>query len=568
VRVSDYLVSFFDARGIHTVFGYPGGMVTYLMDSLYKHPRIQNCLLYHEQGVSFAACGYGQLSGEPTVAYATSGPGATNMVTGIANAWFDSIPVVFITGQVNTYESKTTEQIRQKGFQETNILDIVRSITKYAVQVTDATQIRYELEKAFHISVEGRKGPTLLDLPMNVLRADVDPEMLARYQPEASSVDNAATASSQLLSLLQEATRPCLLLGNGAHNAPREWLADIIRRFDLPFVTSMPAVDFGSLVPENYYGFIGAYGNRVANQILEKCTLLISMGSRLDMRQTGFDKKLFATHAKILRIDVDCGELENHVHEDEVCHCCDIKDVTQHMIALSSVLFEHHLWKQECLQIRQLLQGVDIMLEPNRIIAHFSTLVPEEAIITTDVGQNQVWVAQSFRTQPGQRILFSSGHGAMGYSLPAAIGAYYAAHMPVIAFCGDGGMQMNIQELQVLAREQLPIKVVLLNNFALGMIRHFQQMYFDDINAYTIGTGGYSVPDFLAIVAAYGLRTLRYDKHQDEPIRAILRDDKPAFIEIDMPYKTYITPKSVYNKPLSFQVPALPRDIQDQMDQI
>lgn len=567
MRVSDYIVSYLQEKGIHAVFGYPGGMVTYLMDSLYKTPEIKNCLLYHEQGASFAACGYGQLLGTPTVAYATSGPGATNLVTGIANAWFDSIPAVFITGQVNTSEAKTTEQVRQKGFQETDIVDIVRSITKYAVQITDASRIQYELEKAFFLAQDGRMGPVLLDLPIDIMRKDVDPGQMARFCPQCQEYDDPEESAGRLLSLLASAQRPCLLLGNGAHHVPGETIAAFIRRFDLPYVTSMPAVDLGALVPENYYGFLGAYGARVANQIMGRSTLLISMGSRLDIRQTGFDSGMFASNATIFRIDVDSGELDNQIHADELrCHR-DLNSTVRYLLDHPYRPGAHTIWKNQCAKAKELLSGFD-RLEPNAVVEHFSTLVPDRAVITTDVGQNQVWVAQSFQVKPGQRILFSSGHGAMGYSLPAAIGAYYAGKSPVIAFCGDGGLQMNIQEMQVLSRERLPVKIVLLNNYSLGMIRHFQEMYFQGSYAYTVGSGGYTTPDFLAVASAYGVRALRYDAQQDDAVRGILQDDEPALIEIALPFDTYVSPKGIYNAPLSFQSPELPSRVQEQIDRV
>jgi len=567
MRVSDYIVMFLRKQGVRAVFGYPGGMVTYLMDSLYKNKDIKSCLLYHEQGVSFAACGYGQLLGRPTIAYATSGPGATNLVTGIANAWFDSIPAVFLTGQVNTNEAKTTERVRQKGFQETDIVDIVRSITKYAVQITDPNRIRFELEKAFFLSQDGRMGPVLLDIPMNVLRMDVDEERMERFVPQNCVYDDLANDMSGMIAALANARKPCLLLGNGAHHVTPDLLARVIRQFNLPYVTSMPAVDLGALVPENYFGFLGSYGGRVANQIMGTCDLLLSMGSRLDIRQTGFDKKLFASNATLLRIDVDADELDHRIHENEYhCHR-DLSTVVQRLLQNSLEPQDHSDWVHQCREVKRLLADVD-RLEPNALIEQFSELVPEQAVITTDVGQNQVWVAQSFRVKTGQRMLFSAGHGAMGYSLPAAIGAYYACHAPVVAFCGDGGLQMNIQELQVLAREQIPIKIVLLNNQSLGMIRHFQEMYFEDTYAYTVDSGGYSVPNFLAIAEAYGLRAVRYDPQNEASIRAMLRDDQPALIEIALPDRTHVSPKGVYNLPLSLQSPELSPELQADLDRL
>lgn len=310
--VSDYIVEYLISKDITDVFGYPGGMVTYFMDSLSKKSdRIKSHVTYHEQGASFAACGYAQVSGKVGVAYATSGPGATNLITGICNAYFDSIPTLFITGQVNTFESKSERSIRQRGFQETDIVSIVKPVTKYAVRIERAEDIKISLDYAFDIALSGRKGPVLLDIPMDIFRSYIKTDLLVGYATHSPKI--AQSPSSEYLNLLNDALscarKPLFLLGNGIKTADKVGeIRDAINCLNIPVVTTMIAVDVAAGCKYNY-GFIGAYGNRTANFLVSKCDLLISIGARLDVRQVGAKRENFAPTAKIIRVDIDSGEL-------------------------------------------------------------------------------------------------------------------------------------------------------------------------------------------------------------------------------------------------------------------
>lgn len=565
MKVSDFIVEYLIEKGITHVFGYPGGMVTHLMDSFSKYgDRISAHVTYHEQGAAFAACGYAQASGKVGVAYATSGPGATNLLTGVCNAFFDSIPTLFITGQVNTFEQKGQYGVRQRGFQETDIVSMAASVTKYAAKINSADEVKWHLDYAFHVAQSGRKGPVLLDIPMNIFRAEIDPDGLGSYNPLEQIVSASEDCYVVLAENLAKAKRPVLLLGNGIKSAnATECVQQLLREVKIPTVSTMIAVDVvaGS---ELNYGFIGAYGSRTANFIVAKSDLVITLGARLDVRQVGAKRENFAPEATIVRIDVDGGELEYKVRDNEIQIQADVAQVVDILgRAVKNCEGEYSQWIRVCDMIREKLSGMDDRL-PNRLTKTLSRFVPENTVMTTDVGQNQVWIAQSFDMKKGQKVFFSGGHGAMGYSLPAAIGCCLAQKNPVYSFNGDGGIQMNLQELQVIVREQLPVKIVIYNNNALGMIRHFQEMYFQDNYYQTVPAGGYTAPDFEKIAKAYGLDYFCVETEEDMD-EHMFSGSKPCVIELKIRENTYVFPKLEFGKPNQDQEPLLDRQLFEEL---
>lgn len=565
MKVSDYIVDFFVEKGVTDVFGYPGGMVTHLMDSFYnKRDKIAAHVNYHEQASAFCACGYAQVTGKAGIAYATSGPGATNLITGICDAYFDSIPTIYITGQVNTFESKGHMNVRQRGFQETDIVAVTEKITKYSSYVGEAENIRYELEKAWYIAHAGRKGPVLLDIPADILRAQIEPESLQGYVVQSVKTENIEKACKRIAELLEKAKRPVLLVGAGVKAAGAvEDVRAIVQKWNMPVVSSMLACDIFAGDTDYYYGFIGAYGMRRANFIVAKADLVIALGSRMDVRQVGAKRADFAPNATLLRVDIDAGELEYKVHEDEVAIWCDVKELLEKLYCCEVNLQNMAEWIPVCKQIAQRLGDTDCR-KPNELLYHFSKKIPEDVVITTDVGQNQVWIAQSFELKKGQRVFFSGGHGAMGYSLPAAIGAYYATREPVICFSGDGGIQMNIQELQFISREQIPVIIVILNNNALGMIRHFQEMYFDSVYCQTTENGGYTAPNFERIAKAYDIAYNRIQSLQDVENYSY-EVNGPQIVEMILEGPTYVFPKLEFGKPNQDQEPLLERGVYNEL---
>ncbi len=568
MKASDFIVYYLVEKKIQHVFGYPGGMVTHLMDSFSKYQgEISAHVTYHEQGAAFAACGYAQASGKAGVAYATSGPGATNLITGICNAYFDSIPVLFITGQVNSFEGKGNLGVRQRGFQETDIVAMVASVTKYAAKIERAEDLKWHLDYAFGQMMTGRKGPALLDIPMDVFRSEVCPEQLKRYATE-SKIASSELIEKEIMVLkteLLKAKRPVLLLGNGIKTAGEvKNIRKLVKNLSIPTVSTMLAIDVIPDLNANY-GFVGAYGGRAANFIVAKSDLVIAIGARLDVRQVGAKREGFAPHAKIIRIEVDPGELEYKAHGDEIHICEDMSLLLGKWIEQSAGWnLAYGEWNNLCCLIRDKLAGYDDRL-PNQIVKAIGKFLPVDAVITTDVGQNQVWVAQSLEVQESQRIFFSGGHGAMGYSLPAAIGCALASDKIVYSFNGDGGIQMNIQELQCIAREKLPVKIIIFNNYALGMIRHFQEMYFGSNYYQTISQGGYLPPDFERLANAYGMDYVPVTSVGDiQPWIFVGR--APAVIEIKINEPTYVFPKLEFGKPNQDQEPLMDRALYEYLN--
>ncbi len=577
MKVSDYIVQFLAEKGIKHVFGYPGGSVANLMDSLHRREtEITAHVVYHEQAAAFAACAYAQTTGQLGVAYATGGPGATNLITGIGHAFYDSIPVLFLTGNVNTHEAKHDRRLRQRAFQESDIISVVRPLTKFCAYVSKPEEICYYLQKACSIALEDRPGPVLLDLPMNVQRAQIDMNLPLKedsvrednlYEPVGKSA-NKDIFAVKLKQLFSASEAPCLILGNGIKLSRTADLAQrVVEKLKIPYVTSMISVDVLADNPY-YFGFLGSYGMREANFIASKSDLIISVGSRMDSRQVGAVRENFAKDAEIVRIDIDAEELEYKVHEKEYSFCMTAKDALEIMAGLETDRDYSH-WISICGQIRQKLSGMDDGL-PNEYMRRISHLIPENTVITTDVGQNQVWVAQSFQLKKGRKMLFSGGMGAMGHALPAAIGAYYGSGgSRVFCICGDGGLQMNIQELQYLARENIPVKIIVMNNFALGMIRHFQEMYFDKCYFQTNSRGGYNAPDFDRIAEAYGLHHAAVASPGEiENYRDFFIDEFPALIEVRIFEDTYLLPKLEFGKPIQDQWPLLDRKLLEELAEL
>lgn len=560
MKVSDYIVDYIIQQKIEHVFGYPGGMVTDLMDSLSKRSNeITAYVVRHEQAAAFAACGYAQATHKTGVAYATSGPGATNLITGIANAYFDSIPCVFITGQVNTYESKGELPIRQSGFQEMNIVAMVQCVTKYAVQINEKKSVVKELEKAFRIAQEGRPGPVLIDIPMNVFKSDIPLNKESSKLNEQNNLDSASF--NVIIEKLNNCRKPVILAGRGIEIANvREEFRKLVETLKIPIVTSMIAIDSLEQSSKYNYGFIGAYGNRFSNIILNNSDLIISMGSRLDRRQIGNNLELFAPKAQIIRIDIDHDEFSRKVKNEEIEICASLTSVFNFLLEKKNEIKPtFKKWIGYCDYVKYKLQARDRQLS-NVMVNEISKYVPNGVTITTDVGQNQVWVAQSFALKDKQRIFFSGGHGAMGYSLPAAMGLCAATQEKVISFNGDGGIQMNIQELNTVKENNLPIKIFVFNNHSLGMIRHFQEMYFNSDFVQTTSNTGYNTPDFQKISLAYDIPYVSIHNVKEIPlIEKYILSDGACIIEIFVGDTTYVYPKLAMGRPISDQEPLLER---------
>lgn len=591
MKLSDYVVAFLQKKGIRHFFGYQGTMIAHLVDSIERNPDTENHSSYNEQGAAFAACGYAQAKEECACAYATSGPGAVNLLSGVADAYYDSLPVIFLTGQLNTYEYSGIKGLRQQGFQETDIVAMAKPITKYAVQIRDAEDIVTELNKAYHIATTGRRGPVLIDLPMNIQRGEVEnPVYDMEFEEDVCGVEMeeaVETASAHILhgadeavraicDELEQAKRPVIMLGHGVDSAvSQQKLIRFARSRQIPIITSVLAKSVLAYDdPQNFGCIGGAYGHRYANMIANaKSDLLLCFGISLCTRQIGTKVNEFAKGAKIIRVDLDPYNLQRNIHENGENEIKILAETGTLIQALDKVPCREQEgisdWMVVCSEIRENLQAVDDALPeryPNRMIGELSDMLKDTGAIAVDVGQHMVWSYQSFKNREGQKLLFSGGHGAMGYALPAAIGAYYATGKPTACICGDGAFQMNIQELEWVKRENLPVKIMVMNNEALGMIRHLQRDYFDCLFAGTTDGCGFASCDFSKVAAAYGIPSCRMhceDVKEEAP--QFMEGQGPKLLEVMLEHGTFAYPKTCLGEPIHNQQPYAPKSVYDHL---
>lgn len=598
MKLTDYIVEFLARKGIHDFFGYQGTMIAHFVDSVEKNPDTVNHSCYNEQGASFAACGYAQAKDGCACAYATSGPGAVNLLSGVANAYFDSLPVIFLTGQLNTYEYAGIPGLRQQGFQEIDIISMAKPVTKYCVQIREPENIVEELNKAWTIANTGRKGPVLIDLPMNIQRSEVEHPVYEMDIEKTDEINGTAAENSEtamqgirqvpgaeaaqaVREALMRSRRPAIIMGHGVDSREsQEGLLKFAQQYQIPVITSVLA---RSVIPYDHplnFGCIGgAYGHRYANMIANaKSDLLLCFGISLGTRQIGVKVHEFAKNAEIIRIDIDPYNLQRNIHEEgarEQKFCVNTSEVIRELcknpvdpVDIPQPVRDER-WISVCRTIREKLQEVDDSTPeryPNRMIAALSECLKDTSAVAVDVGQHMVWCYQSFKNMQGQKLLFSGGHGAMGYALPAAIGAYYATGKPVACICGDGAFQMNIQELQWVKRENIPVKMIVTNNGALGMIRHLQKDYFDCLFAGTTDGCGFSSCDFSRVAEAYGIPSMRIRNEEvQEKAPGFLAEDGQRLLEIMMEHGTFAYPKTCLGEPIHNQQPYAPKAVYEQL---
>ena len=565
VKCADYLVSFLEGQGVPCVFELSGGMITHLLDAFCRRGQIPLVSMHHEQAAAFAVDAIGKLTGRPAVAMATSGPGATNLLTGIATCYFDSSPGVFITGQVNRYEQKGSRPVRQLGFQETDIVAIARPVTKAAWQAQAAEELPGLLREAFAVAVAGRPGPVLIDIPMDVQRAPLWVE--EQQAPSVSSeppqtIDSALV--SELFAALAVAERPLILAGGGvrcAQAAPQ--LLAFAHELSVPVVYSLHAVDVLPSSDPLRVGMIGTYGNRWANLALARSDFLLVLGSRLDIRQTGSKPQVIAEGRCVCHVDCEPGEINNRV-----TGCLGIVADLRTFFAAA----KQHIgmgcppdrgeWLAEIAALRQAwpdtreLAGVP-GINPNILMHRLSEVSARAAGYVVDVGQHQMWAAQSLDLAPNQRFLTTGGMGAMGYALPAAVGmSCLVRPQPVVVISGDGGMQCNIQELQTVVHHELPVKIVVLNNGCHGMVRQFQESYFEC--RYQSTMWGYSAPDFARVANAYGVpgRTVTAEGELDQSLAWFWEEtEQSALLQVMIDPLTNVYPKIAFGRPIAEMEP-------------
>jgi acetolactate synthase-1/2/3 large subunit len=566
MNAAEHIALSLERRGVTHVFELVGGMITFLLDAMHLRTGIRVVSMHHEQGAGFAAEGWARMKGIPAVAMATSGPGATNLLTAIGSCYFDSTPAVFITGQVNRHEQKGDRAIRQLGFQETDIVAMARPVVKAAWMVTDATELPAMLDEAFRLAASGRPGPVLIDSPMDVQRAEVaDPEDHAETLPVGGgmgSTDDVPDWWGSFLEALSASRHPLILSGGGIRSAgAAQEFREVVDRLGIPVVHSLMGVDNLPADHPLRVGLIGSYGNRWANTALAESDLLLVLGSRLDIRQTGADTDAFREGRTIFHVDCEEGEMNNRVTGCRTFRA-ELRPFLGSVLTMPWDRKDSAAWIAEIRSLESRwpdtaeLSGME-GINPNEFMRALSAGSSAAAGFLADVGQHQMWAAQSLRPALHQRFLTSGGMGAMGFALPAGIGACLGASgQPVVVIAGDGGFQLNIQELQTVARLGLPLKMVVLNNSCHGMVRQFQESYFH--GRYQSTVWGYSAPDFSRVAGAYGIAALRVSEPADvaDGIRAMWEHPaQPFLLEVMVPMQANAYPQMAFGRPMSEMEP-------------
>lgn len=581
MRVADYLMSRLAEAGAEHVFLLPGGGAMYLNDALACEKRLTPVPCHHEQACGIAAEAWGRVRESFGVCMVTTGPGATNVITPVAGAWIESIPLLVISGQVKRPDLLAGRPLRQGGVQEVDIVPMVKSVTKYAVTIDDPQQIRYHLERALYEMRNGRHGPVWLDVPLDVQGAPIDPETLPGFTPAAESEADLAASCSQLLALLAEAERPLLLAGHGVRLAgAAKPFRDLAERLQIPVATTWNALD---LLPWDHplnVGRPGVVALRSGNFAVQNCDLLISIGCRLDNIITAYNPHGFARGARKVVIDVDHNEIDKLDMDIDLRIVADAKAAIDALNGQSREVLagdNTQPWIARCADWKARYPVNEGQPFPSsgpinhyHFVSALSDAIPPDTIVGTGSSGLAVEVFYTvFRNKPGQRVFLTSGLGSMGYGLPAAIGACLANdRKPMVAVESDGSLQLNLQEFGTLAAQQLPISLIIMNNGGYASIRNTQRNYFA---SRFIGTGpeaGLMLPDLEQIAATYGLPFCRISDAADlGKLQDLLATPGPRLIDLQLTPSETLYPKvaalpqadgSMLSMPLEDMSPLLP----------
>jgi acetolactate synthase-1/2/3 large subunit len=561
VKVSDYIADFLVEHGVEYVFVFTGGAIAHVVDSVFRRHLSDGSLkpicVMHEQAGAMALDGYTRATGRIGAMAVTSGPGATNLLTGVACSYYDSIPGLYFTGQVRSWEYKGGSPQRQVGFQETDIVSIASPITKYSVMVKDPLDIRYELEKALFLARSGRPGPVLIDLPMDLQWAEVTPRELRRYRPDeadrARDRHSLRTQIRKVASMIAESRHPVIISGGGIRNAKAtEELRALATHADIPVVVTFNGLD--SFPHDNplYCGLIGMMGHHAANATVEKGDLVLALGTRLALRQVRSRPQNFAPNARLVHVDIDSSEVNKRVPTD-VGLAVDAKEF------LSGLLDElrgngHLSFSAHAAEARAAFTGrrfgTSDVYEQNGAVNPYvffrllSQQMADDDVLICDAGQNVMVGMQASEVRARQRVFTAAAHSPMGYSLPAAMGvaASYRGKPRVICTIGDGGVQLNIQELQTIYSYALPVIVFVMNNHSYGAIQDYQDSALDSRYYATSSGYGYEPPDILAIARAYKIPTAQISSQENlaAKISEILEGGGPIVCDVDLGPRTHV----------------------------
>lgn len=554
MKFSDYIVARLLEYGVSDAFGLPGGVILELIYAMDRTGRkLQPHLCYHEQSAAFAACGYAQSSGKLGVAYATRGPGITNMLTSIADAYSGSLPMLFITAHSAKREYKN--ELRMEHEQEIDIVSMVNNITKYAVEINDEEAMCSEVEKACALALSGRNGPVLLDILSSLFEKEIEGKYTKENVRQRDfAIDNEESIIHAIVRLLEKARRPVLLIGDGIrHTGMRKHIHAFVQCTGIPILSSRVAQDILS-DEENYFGYIGSHGMRYGNFILSKADAMLSLGNRFAFPLNSKSFRPVIEHTRIVRIDVDNAELKRQIPNSEM--------FSADLCSLAAVL-EYPSYKRTSMEWLHVCQTLKekLLLWDNRsvinILENILWSLPQDSIIVTDVGNHELLVSQAYEKSRGTYpMVHSKSFGALGCAIGKAIGAFYATGSPVICFIGDQGFQMNIQEIQYIVQHHLPIGIILINNYSSGMIldRELKKGYSHPLH--TTKDSGYLTPDFLDVAKAYGLKAGRYCM----PNKKLKPCDFPMLLEVCVDSEEAV-PFLPFGAPCTQMYPPLPVQI-------
>ncbi|GLQ71928.1 acetolactate synthase 2 catalytic subunit [Vibrio penaeicida] len=517
---AELVVAALQQEGIKTIFGYPGGAIMPIYDALYDG-GVEHILCRHEQGAAMAAIGMARSTQDVAVCMATSGPGATNLVTGLADAFLDSVPLVAITGQV------ASSHIGTDAFQEMDVIGMSLACTKHSYLVTDINDLAPTLAEAFEVAKSGRPGPVIVDIAKDVQLAQAPTEILPHFEPPAIPVAS-SEAISQAQALLSQATRPVLYVGGGVQLAnATESVREFLRINPMPSVSTLKGLGTIERHDPHYLGMLGMHGTKAANLVVQESDLLIVVGARFDDRVTG-KLDTFAPHAKVIHIDIDAAEF-NKLRTANAPIRGDINVILPQLELSQDISpWVHHSeslrsgfkWRYD--------HPGDPIFAP-LLLKQLSDMMPDSSIVSTDVGQHQMWAAQHIQPREPQNFISSAGLGTMGFGLPAAMGAAVARpNDQSILISGDGSFMMNVQELGTLKRRQIPVKMVLLDNQRLGMVRQWQSLFFDGRHSETILDDN---PDFIMLAQAFGIPGKQITRKEEvEPALKEMLESKTSYL--------------------------------------
>lgn len=529
IKVSDYVAQFIAAQGVRHIFFLPGGGAMHLVDSIGREEALVPVCMLHEQAAAIATEAYAMHSENLGVALVTTGPGGTNTVTGVAAAWIDSTPCMFISGQVKRDDLNATRGVRQYGMQEVDIVSIVRQITKYAATVLDPGEICYHLEKAVYEAHNGRPGPVWIDIPLDVQGAMIDTSNLKRFTPphEKYNEDLLNQNVENILELLNKSKRPLILAGNGIRLAKAEdAFLEFLNLIRIPVLTTWKAMD---LIPEDfpfYAGRAGLLGERGSNFALQNSDFLLCLGSRMDASLTGYDHSLFARQAKKVIVDIDPSELAKLEDFTDIAVACDVGIFIRKLAARTSKLPLNDIswwinkitfWRNKYPVVQKDYWENEELVNPYVLVDSISSEAsPDDIVVFCSSGTAVEIACQTFKVKRGQKIRSNHGLGSMGFDIPASIGACLANNCRrTICITGDGGIQLNIQELETIRRLNLPIKLFVLNNKGYASIRAMQRNHFEGRYVGSNIGSGLILPDMTRISEAYNIPSMRIHNHRD-----------------------------------------------------